>query len=117
MTINPRLLALAAKLDAANECARRLEARQNEDDTFIERDAKEQLCAAAYAEMAKLEWRLAKTAAANVEEIKLKAKYARVESYYNESDQPGAGDLAITVAVITELRVLGGEGNSYVPSA
>ena len=32
MTINPRLLALAAKLDAANECARRLEARQNEDD-------------------------------------------------------------------------------------
>ena len=48
MTINPRLFALAAKLDAANECARRLEARQNEDDTFIQRDAKEQLCAAAY---------------------------------------------------------------------
>jgi len=112
MTINPKLTAIAKKLDAATECARRVEALQHEDDTFIERAPKEELCAAAYAEMAKLEWRLAKIPATNVEELILKAKFANIESYYNESDWPGAGDLAITVAVINELRALGGEGNS-----
>ena len=60
--------------------------------------------------MAKLEWKIAKIPATNLEEIMLKAKYARVESYYDESDWPGAGDLAITVAVINELRALGQEG-------
>jgi len=117
MTINPKLTAIVRKLDVALECARRLEARQHEDDDFLERVEKERACAEAYAEMAKFEWKLAKIPATNVEELALKAKYARVESYYNESDWPGAGDLAITVAVISELRALGGEGNSHVQSS
>jgi hypothetical protein len=47
MTINQKPLRLAAKLDAANECAHRLEALQHEDDTVLEREEKERCCAAA----------------------------------------------------------------------
>ena len=110
--MNQKLLRLAAKLDTAHECARRLEALQHEDDDVLEREEKERCCDAAYDEIAKLEWKLAKIPATNVEEIKLKAKYARVEFYYDESNWPGAGDLAITVAVIADLRALGQGGTS-----
>ena len=41
MTINPKLTAIARKLDVALECAKRLEARQHEDDDFLERVEKE----------------------------------------------------------------------------
>ena len=54
-TINPKLLALAAQLDAAHECARRVEAQQNEDDDDIEIAAAKRLCAEAYAQISKLE--------------------------------------------------------------
>ena len=70
MTINQKLPRLAAKLDIAHECARRLEALQHEDDDVLEREEKERCCAAAYDEMAKLEWKLAKIPATNVEEIR-----------------------------------------------
>jgi hypothetical protein len=117
MTINPKLLRLAAKLDVANECARRLEARQHEDDTFLEREEKERACAAAYAEISKLEWKLAKPAT-NVEELALKARYGHVESY-DETEWPGTGGLAIAAAVISELRALGlaGRGIRNAPGS
>jgi hypothetical protein len=116
MTINQKLLRLAAKLDAANECARRLEALQHEDDDVLEREEKERCCAAAYAEMAKLEWRLAKIPATNVEELALKARYSYLE-YYDESDCPGEGGLAIAAAVINELCALGEEEPTCVESS
>jgi len=110
MTINPKLAALAKKIDAANECARRVEAAQKDcDDSTIR--AAEELCAEAYAEIAKLEFKLAKIPATNIEELALKARYARVESY-NQTEWPGCGGQAIAAAVISELRALGGEGNS-----
>ena len=121
MTINPKLTAIARKLDTANECARRLEALQHEDDDVLEREEKERGCAEAYDEMAKLEWRLAKIPATNIEELALKAKYGNVESYYDdETEWPDPGGLAITAAIIADLLALGREGlkvSEYNPGA
>jgi hypothetical protein len=69
-TINPKLAAIAAKLDAAHVCARRLEAKQKDcDDSTI--DAAERLCAAAYGEISKFERKLAKIPATSIEELAL----------------------------------------------
>jgi hypothetical protein len=105
-TINPKLTAIARKLDAARECARRVEALQQEDDDDIEREEKERACAAAYDEISKLEFKLAKITAANVAELALKARYARIEAW-DQAEWPGCGGEAIAVAVINELRALG----------
>ena len=105
--INPKLLALAKKIDAANEFARRLEALQHEDDTVIERAAKEELCAAAYDEIAD-SYPACNIPATNVEELALKARYGHVE-LNDETEWPGTGGLAIAAAVTANCARLAGK--------
>jgi hypothetical protein len=69
--INPKLIALAAKLNEANTCALSLEAREDEPGSAANLAVQK-----AYRNIRKSEDKLARAAATNLEEMKLKARYA-----------------------------------------
>jgi methionine-rich copper-binding protein CopC len=91
--INPKLAALAAKLDEAHAHARLVESRQKDADDI---DAAENDCAIEYEKLSKLEHKLAKLAATNLEEMKLKARYAKLEPT----------DPIVAFSIVRDLRAL-----------
>jgi hypothetical protein len=99
---NPKLIALAAKLDAEKAQARVMEARQKGADDI---DAAEEACAAAYCKISALAFKLAKTTATNLEELALKARFAEVTSY-DQKDWPGTGSQAAAASIIRDLLAL-----------
>jgi monomeric isocitrate dehydrogenase len=99
--INPKLAAIAAKLDAAQAHLRAVKARDDPDDPEeLEVDK-------AHARLFKLEDKLAEVVATNLDEMKLKARWADIAS----------GDHTVTDSIIRDLRALGPkpEGGAYYP--
>jgi hypothetical protein len=97
-TINPKLAAIAAKLDAAQAHLRAVKARKDDDDAEKTK---------AYDRLYKLEDNLAEAVATNLDEMKLKARWADIAS----------GDYAVAESIVRDLRALSPklEGGAYYP--
>jgi len=98
--INPKLTAIAAKLDAAQAHLRVVKARDDDDPDEKEHDK-------AYGRLHKLEDKLAEAVATNLDEMKIKARWADIAS----------GDYAVAASIVRDLRALSPkpEGGAYYP--
>jgi hypothetical protein len=94
--INPKLIALAAKIDEAKAYNDSLYANDQEDPA-------DDLARAADSKTLKLEKRLAKIAAANLEELKVKARYVYTDSGGAESDT------GIAKSIVCDVLALDGK--------
>ena len=88
--INPKLAAIAAKLDAAQAHLRVVKARDDTD------DPEEKELDKAYGRFFKLEDKIAEVVATNLQEMKLKARWADIAS----------GDYAVAESIVRDLRAL-----------
>jgi hypothetical protein len=92
--INPKLTALAAKLDKAHAHARVMEARQ--DPNGKGGDPDELATEKVYEKIWRLEEKLGRIDAKNLEEFKLKAHYANIDDIVDD----------VTYLIVLELRAL-----------